>query len=88
MNQIDKAILYLNKIYSNENIAKNQSYSYLSACYYLYLISKDNKYLDTIVRVARKDKNLSTHSKRMLADTYVILKDYEAALEVLNTIRF
>ena len=88
MNQIDKAILYLNKIYSNENIAKNQSYSYLSACYYLYLISKDNKYLDTIVRVARKDKNLSTHSKRMLADTYVILKDYEAALEVLNTIDF
>src|SRR5574344_463096 len=46
LNHIDKAILYLNKIYENENIAKTQSYSYLSACYYLYSISKDNKYLD------------------------------------------
>ncbi|TLT03766.1 tetratricopeptide repeat protein [Aliarcobacter cibarius] len=88
LNQVDKAILYLNKIHENESIAKNQSYSYLSACYYLYSISKDNKYLDTIVRVARKDKNLSSNSKRMLADTYVILKDYEAALEVLDTIDF
>lgn len=73
LNQVDKAILYLNKIHENESIAKNQSYSYLSACYYLYSISKDNKYLDTIVRVARKDKNLSSNSK----DTCRYLCDFE-----------
>lgn len=88
MNSIDNAIIYLNKIYENENIAQRDSFSYMSACFYLYKITKDNKYLDTIVRVARKDKNISNHSKRMLADTYVILKDYEAALEVLNQIDF
>lgn len=88
MNSIDNAIIYLNKIYENENIAQRDSFSYMSACFYLYKITKDNKYLDTIVRVARKDKNISNHSKRMLADTYVILKDYEAALEVLNQINF
>ena len=88
MNSIDNAIIYLNKIYENENIAQRDSFSYMSACFYLYKITKDNKYLDTIVRVARKDKNISNHSKRMLADTYVILKDYEASLEVLNQINF
>ena len=44
--------------------------------FYLYQISKDNKYLDTIVKYQKK-KNLqilSEHSKRMLADTYIILK--------------
>lgn len=87
-NSIDNAIIYLNKIYENENIAQRDSFSYMSACFYLYKITKDNKYLDTIVRVARKDTNISNHSKRMLADTYVVLKDYEAALEVLNQIDF
>lgn len=88
LNSIDNAVLYLSKIYENENIIKSDSFSYLSACYYLYQISKDNKYLDTIIKVARKDRNLSSHSKRMLADTYVILKDYEAALEVLNSMDY
>lgn len=88
LNSVDNAVLYLSKIYKNENIIKSDSFSYLSACYYLYQISKDNKYLDTIIKVARKDKNLSSHSKRMLSDTYVILKDYEAALEVLNSMDY
>lgn len=88
LGSIDNAIVYLNKIYEKEeNIASN-TFSYMSACYYLYQISKDNKYLDTIVRVSKRYKNLSEHTKRMLADTYVILKEYENALEVLNSMDY
>lgn len=88
MGSIDNAILYLNKIYEKEENSKNNTFSYMSACYYLYQISKDNKYLDTIIRTSKKYKNLSEHAKRMLADTYIILKEYENALEVLNSMDY
>lgn len=88
LGSIDNAIVYLNKIYENENNVKADTFSYMSACYYLYQISKDNKYLDTIVKVSKKYKNLSEHTKRMLADTYIILKEYENALEVLNSMDY
>lgn len=84
LNSIDNAIVYLNKIYENKASANDNTYSYMAACFYLYQISKDNKYLDTIVKVAKKFKKLSEHAKRMLADTYIILKEYEKALKVLN----
>ena len=60
----------------------------MSACFYLYQISKDNKYLDTIVKISKKFTDLSEHSKRMLADTYIILKEYENALSVLETMDY
>ncbi|MDY0051099.1 MAG: tetratricopeptide repeat protein [Aliarcobacter sp.] len=88
LNSIDNAIVYLNKIYENESNSKAHTFSYMSACYYLYQISKDNKYLDTIVKISKKFKDLSEHSKRMLADTYIILKEYENALSVLNTMDY
>lgn len=88
MNSVDNAILYLNKIYEKEQNAQSNTFSYMSACYYLYQISKDNKYLDTIVKTSKKYKNLSEHTKRMLADTYIILKEYESALEVLNSMDY
>jgi len=88
LGSIDNAVLYLNKIYENENNSKTDTFSYMSACYYLYQISKDNKYLDMIVKVSKKYKNLSEHTKRMLADTYIILKEYESALEVLNSMDY
>lgn len=82
---IDKSILYLNKIYEKQENANMQTFAYMSACYYLYQISKDNKYLDTIIKISKKSKNLPEHSKRMLSDTYIILKDYENALDILNS---
>lgn len=85
---IDKAIVYLNDIYKNKAVALSDTYSYMSACYYLYQISKDNKYLDTIVKISRKYKNLTEHSKRMLADTYIILKEYKSALKILNSMNY
>ncbi len=88
LGSIDNAIVYLNKIYEKQDNVSNHTFAYMSACYYLYQISKDNKYLDTIVKISKRFKNLSEHSKRMLSDTYIILKEYENALEVLNTMDY
>lgn len=88
LNSIDNAIVYLNKIYENSANANESTYSYMSACYYLYQISKDNKYLDTIVKISKKFKDLSEHSKRMLADTYIILKEYKNSLKILNSMAY
>ena len=88
LNSVDNAIVYLNKIYEKTENSKTNTFSYMSACYYLYQISKDNKYLDTIVSVSKKYKDLSEHTKRMLADTYIILKEYENALNILNTMDY
>ncbi len=88
LGSIDNAIVYLNKIYEKSENANTHTYPYMAACYYLYQISKDNKYLDTIVKISKKYKNLSEHSKRMLSDTYIILKEYENALEILNTMDY
>jgi tetratricopeptide (TPR) repeat protein len=88
LNSIDNAIVYLNKIYEKQENVKSNTFSYMSACYYLYQISKDNKYLDTIVKISKKYKDLSEHTKRMLADTYIILKEYQSALDVLNTMDY
>lgn len=88
LNSIDKAVIYLNKIYENKVNIQSNTFSYMSACYYLYEISKDNKYLETIIKVSRKFKNLSEHSKRMLADTYIILKKYKESLDVLDSMDY
>ena len=85
---IDKSIIFLNKIYDKPENAEGSTFAYMSSCYYLYQISKDNKYLDTIIKTSKKFKNLSEHSKRMLLDAYVILKEYENALDVLNTMEY
>ena len=88
LNSIDNAVIYFNKIYQNEQNINTDSYSYMSAAYYLYQISKDNKYLDKIINIAKKFKELSEHSKRMLADTYIILKEYEEALKILESMDY
>ncbi len=88
LNQIENALLYLNNIYDYKEASFSNTYSYISACFYLYQIKKERHYLETIIDVTKKYKNLSEHSKRMVADTYIILKDYERALIVLNSMEF
>ncbi len=88
LNELDNAKLYLNNIYEYKKAIFTDTYSYMSACYYLYQISKDTRYLDIIIDISKKHKNLTEHSKRMLADTLIILKDYEKALDVLNNMKF
>jgi len=88
LNQIENAILYLKNIYDYKESAFSNTYSYISASFYLYQIKKERVYLETIIDITKKNKNLSEHSKRMIVDTYVILKDYDKALNVLNTMEF
>ena len=88
LNQIENALLYLNNIFEFKDAVRTNTYSYISTCFYLYQIKKERKYLETIIEVTRKFKNLTEHSKRMVADTYIILKDYERALKILNSMEF
>ncbi len=88
MNQIENASLYLNNIYEYKEAASTNTYSYISACFYLYQINKERKYLETIVDVTKKYRDLTEHSKRLLSDTLIILKDYEKALDILNSMEF
>lgn len=88
LGQIDNALLYLNNIYEYKEAAFSHTYSYISACFYLYQIKQERVYLETIIDITKKFKNLTEHSKRMVTDTYIILKDYEKALKVLNSMDF
>ncbi|RXJ87998.1 hypothetical protein CRU93_01935 [Arcobacter sp. CECT 8985] len=88
LGEIENAKLYLNNIYNYKKAIYKNTFSYMSACYYLYQISKDTRYLDIIIDIAKKHKNLTEHSKRMLADTLIILKDYKTALKILNSMKY
>ncbi|XPV53075.1 MAG: tetratricopeptide repeat protein [Halarcobacter ebronensis] len=88
LGQIDNALLYLNNIYDYKEAIYSETYSYISASYYLYLIKKDRKYLETIVNITKKFKTLTEHSKRLVVDTFILLKDYELALKILETMEF
>ena len=80
-----KAEIYFNKIYKTKNITYLSSYSYLSACFYLYKITNNDLYLKKIIKLSKKYKSLSENSKRILSDTYIILKEYKKALKVLSS---
>ncbi len=88
LGQIENALLYLNNIYEYKEAIYTDTYSYISAAYYLYQISNDKTYLDSIVEITRKYKNLTEHSKRLVVDTYIILKNYESALSLVKTMQF
>lgn len=88
LNQIENALLYLNNIYEYKEAIYTDTYSYISAAYYLYQIRNDKTYLDSIVEITRKYKNLTEHSKRLVVDTYIILRNYESALSLLKTMQF
>lgn len=87
-NKMENAFLYLNNIYEYKEAVSLNTYSYISSCFYLYQIKKDRNYLEKIVDVTKKYRNLTEHSKRLLADTFIILKDYEKALSILNSMEF
>lgn len=88
LDSIHNAKVYLNKIYELEEAAFSNTYSYMSAAYYLYEINNDRRYLEKIITVGRKHKKLSEHAKRVMADTYIILKQYTAAIKVLNSMDY
>jgi len=88
MDSIHNAKVYLNKIYDLEEAAFSNTYSYMSAAYYLYKINNNKKYLEKIISVGKKHKKLSEHAKRVMSDTYIILKQYEKAIEILNSMDY
>lgn len=88
LNSIHNAKIYLDRIFNHEEAIYNNTYSYMSSCYYLYLISNNKKYLKKIIDIAKNKKNLTEHDKRLISDTYIILKDYEMALKLLEDMDF
>ncbi|XPV69267.1 MAG: tetratricopeptide repeat protein [Halarcobacter sp.] len=88
LKQKENALLYLNNIYEYKEAIYTDTYSYISAAYYLYQINDNRDYLNTIINITKKYKNLTEHSKRLVVDTYILLKNYENALNVLKTMQF
>jgi len=86
----NNAFLYLKKIYDLKDVSKEDPYSYMSASYYLYLISNDRLYLSSILDVANQldKKNINEDVKRIVVDTYIVLKDYESALKVIESMQY
>ena len=85
----NNAFLYLNKLYNLNNLPKQNIYAYTSTCYYLYQITKDRKYITSLLK-ALKNKNIkkqSENTRLLLVNTYIILKQYNKAIKVLRTLR-
>ena len=87
LDSTNNAYLYLKKIHDFKESAKVDPYSYISANYYLYKITNDKKFITTLFETVEKipqekyDENL----KALLVDTYILLKDYDKALELALT---
>ena len=80
------AYLYLRKIYDFKELINKDKYSYFSAAYYLYKITKQKDYVNEITRVSAKAKHLKEHEKLLVVDTLIIQKRYKYALDMLKTV--
>ncbi|MEA1915873.1 MAG: tetratricopeptide repeat protein [Campylobacterota bacterium] len=88
MGSMKNAKIYLDKIYKLKVDIKHNVYSYMSACYYLYKITDNYDYIDRIINIAKKEKKLNEHAKRLVADAYILLKEYKKAIKVLDSMTF
>ncbi|WP_228156069.1 tetratricopeptide repeat protein [Arcobacter lacus] len=89
---------YLSKIYEKKSNLVNQTFSFISACYYLYEITKDDKYIVDLVTIFQNSNKLSDHKQvitdikdsilKELANRYLIVKDYKNALGALNAMSY
>ena len=59
LNYMHNAKVYLERIYAYDAAITEDTYSYMSACYYLYLISDNEKFLKKIIQLAKTKKDLS-----------------------------
>jgi len=89
LNSINNAYLYLKKIYDINEAAKEDIFSYISASYYLYLITDDRKYITTILTVVKnvKKEKITEHVRRLVVDTYIILKQYKNAIKTIKNMK-
>jgi len=84
----NNSFLYLNKLYNLNNLSKQNIYAYTSTCYYLYQITKDRKYITSLLEALKnkKIKKQSENTRLLLVNTYIILKQYKKAIKVLRTL--
>ncbi|MBL3519857.1 tetratricopeptide repeat protein [Arcobacter lanthieri] len=97
-NKKEEAINTFKKIYSKKTNLINQPYSFISSCYYLFLITKDDKYMLDLVTIFQNSNKLSEYNElitgikdailKELANRYLYIKDYENALAALNAMSY
>ena len=93
-----KAQELFNKIYSKKTNLLNQPYSFISSCYYLFEITKDDKYMLDLVTIFQNSNKLSEYNElitdikdailKELANRYLMIEDYENALGALNAMSY
>jgi len=85
----NNAYLYLKKIYDIKQTLKYDPYSYLSATYYLYLITQDKNYLVSIINSYKKLSflKLNENTKNLIVDTFIMLGDYKAAFKLITKLK-
>ncbi|AXK49478.1 tetratricopeptide repeat protein [Aliarcobacter trophiarum] len=86
------------KIYSKKTNLLNQPYSFISSCYYLFEITKDDKYMLDLVTIFQNSKKLGEYNElitdikdailKELANRYLLIEDYENALGALNAMSY
>lgn len=89
---------YLNRIYEKKLNLVNQTFSFISATYYLYQITKEDKYIVDLVTIFQNSNKLSKHEQvitdikdsilKELANRYLLIKDYKNALGALNAMSY
>jgi len=83
----NNAYLYLKKIYDFKELKYKDRYSYFSAAYYLYLITKDDKYINEIAKVSSKAKRMTEHEKLLVVDTLILQKKYKYAYDMAKNLK-
>lgn len=82
LNSLNNSYLYLKKLYDLKDLANYSLYSYVSASYYLYQITKDRKYLNKLLNSINHTKTIDEYTKLLVIDTYIILKKYKKAIKI------
>jgi hypothetical protein len=82
----NNAYLYLKKLYDFKELKYKDRYSYFSAAYYLYLITKDEKYINEITKVSAKAKRMTEHEKLLVVDTLILQKKYQYAYDMAKSL--
>ncbi len=81
-------LIYFGEVYNIKEAAYSHTYAFMSSAFYLYMVTKDDKYLKEIVVASKKPKVLDEHAKGLVVDTYIKLKQYDDALDVLNSMMY
>jgi tetratricopeptide (TPR) repeat protein len=88
LERFDDAKKYFELIFNNPQNVYDESYAYMSASYYLYQLTNDDKYLEAIMATSKRANTLNEQTKALLVDTLILLKEYHQALVVLDSMEY